>query len=197
MLCRLKVFKLTKKYWLKNFRNEDNLVFITPFARKCLTIYSKAMIKGFEEVHLLPAQQHGHIQWTAGFGAGFIAGAILLIVPRGSPWSALTFFSPVIMGRSLPPGLELPLAMVWLIHLGVSMIYGLIISRGVASLTRARAVLIGGTIGLLLYGLNWLAVGLFSPGMRGNEVSVVFTHIVFGLIAAGAYRGLLRRKMGA
>src|SRR5437879_5667357 len=138
------------------------------------------MIKGYEPPQLLEPELPRSFHLGPAFGAGFIAGAILLIVPRGSPWSALTFFSPVIMGRSLPPGFEPPLAMVWVIHLGVSMVYGLIISRGVASLTRARAVLIGGTIGLLLYGLNWLAVGLFSPGMLGNEVSVVFTHIVFG-----------------
>lgn len=153
------------------------------------------MIKGFEQVHLLPPEHQGHLQWPAALGAGLIAGVILLIVPHGSPWEALSFFSPAVMGRSLPAGVQLPLVIVWLIHLGVSVVYGLLVSRAVANAIQARAILIGGIIGLVLYGLNWLAVGFFSPGMRGNEVSVALTHLVFGLITAGAYRGLLKRKV--
>jgi hypothetical protein len=134
------------------------------------------------------------MQWGPAFWAGFIAGAILLIVPRGSPWSSATFFDPLVMGRGLPPGVTLSLLSVWLIHLVVSITYGLIITRIVAHLTQFRAILTGGLIGLVLYCANLLAVSLWWPQMRGNEVSVVFTHIVFGLVVAGAYRGLLRRK---
>jgi len=57
------------------------------------------------------------------------------------------------------------------------------------------AVLAGGVAGIVLYFLNLGAVSLWFPGMRGNEVSVFVTHLVFGLIAAGAYRGLLRRRV--
>ncbi|SRR6266851_8490899 len=153
------------------------------------------MIRGFESAHPLEPEAKGHIQqWPAAFGAGLIAGAILLIVPRGSPWSSVTFFSPVVMGRALRPGLEMPLVSLWLIHLAVSVLYGLIISRIIAALTQSRAILTGGVIGLVLYVLNLLVISLAWPEMRGNEVSALFTHIVFGLLAAGAYRGLLKRK---
>jgi hypothetical protein len=87
----------------------------------------------------------------------------------------------------------MPFVFIWLIHLGVSVVYGLIISRLIAVLTKSRAVLTGGIIGLALYLLNLLVVSLVWRQLRGNEVSVLFTHVVFGLIAAGAYRGLLKR----
>ena len=151
------------------------------------------MIRGFQRAQLLEPQNQHHLQWGPAFGAGLIAGFILLIVPRGSPWSALTFFSPAIMGRA--GGLvAMPLVVVWLLHLGVAVIYGLIISRVVSALTQIRAVLTGGLVGLLLYLINLGVVSFWWPEVRGNEVSVLFTHVVFGLIAAAVYRGLLKRQ---
>jgi hypothetical protein len=152
------------------------------------------MIRGFESVHPLEPKDQGHLQWPAALEAGIIAGAVLLIVPRGSPWSALTFFSPVIMGRALRNVAAMPLVMVWVIHLIISIIYGLIISRIASRLLRSRAVLMGGITGVGLYLLNLLIVSFACPHLRGNELSVLFTHIVFGLLAAGIYRGLLKRK---
>jgi len=127
-------------------------------------------------------------------GAGFLAGVVLLLAPRGSPWSTLTFFSPVVMGRILPPDMQMPLIITWLVHLGLSAIYGLSISRVVAHLTQGRAVATGGLMGLVLYLLNFGVVTALWPQLRGSELTVAFTHIVFGLIAAGGYRGLLRRR---
>ena len=75
----------------------------------------------------------------------------------------------------------------------LSVIYGLIISRVVAGLKQTRAIITGGLLGLVLYIINFVLVSLWWPSLRGNEVSVVFTHLVFGLVAAGAYRGLLKR----
>src|ERR1041385_3605260 len=152
------------------------------------------MITHFEPSYPLEPENPQRLQWRPAFLCGLIAGGILLLVPRGSPWSALTFFSPVIMGRALPAGLQLPLLWVWLIHLAVSIVYGLIIARIIASLRQERAILTGGVIGLVLYVANFGIISTWWPQLRGNEVSVVFTHVVFGLLAAGGYRGLLRRK---
>lgn len=132
------------------------------------------------------------IQWGAAFWAGLIPGIVLLIVPNGSPWSSLTFFSPVIMGRQVSdPGL--PTAFVWALHLGLSLLYGLIIARAVSYLAGGRAIIGGGAIGLVLYGINCAVVTVFFPAWNGSETPVIFTHVAFGLIAAGVYRGLLRR----
>ena len=137
------------------------------------------------------------MQWSAALGAGLIVGGVFLVVPRGNPWSSFTFFSPLIMGRTVPSSFQVPLFAVWLIHMGVALVYGLIISRIVAGLTQLRAVISGGVIGLLLYLVNLLVISVVLPEMRGNESSVLFAHFVFGLVTAGAYRGLLKRKMKA
>jgi hypothetical protein len=154
------------------------------------------MIRGYEPYIPLEPEDKPGIQWGPAVGAGFIAGLVLLLVPRGSPWSALTFFSPAILGRSMS-SMEVPLAITWVLHLVVSIIYGLIISRVVAGLRQQRAVLIGGVAGLVLYFANLAMVSFCWPVLRGNEAPVVFAHVVFGLIAAGAYCGLLRRRTPA
>jgi hypothetical protein len=98
------------------------------------------------------------------------------------------------MGRTIPGQVEIPLLLVWALHLAVSLLYGLIISRTVATLRHRRAFVTGGLAGLVLYGVNFGVVSAFWPSLRGAEFSVVIGHIVFGLITAGSYRGLLKRK---
>jgi hypothetical protein len=152
------------------------------------------MIKGYESPQLLEPQEPARFHLRPALEAGLIAGVILLIVPRGSPWSSLTFFSPAIMGRTVAGTVEIPLLLAWALHLGVSLLYGLIISRMVATLRCQRAFATGALAGLLLYALNLGVVSAFWPSLRGAELSVVVTHVVFGLITAAAYRGLLKRK---
>ena len=152
------------------------------------------MIKGYESTHFLEPEEPLKFHLGPAFGAGFIAGAILLIVPHGSPWESLTFFSPVIMGRTVPGPTEIALLLVWALHLMVSLVYGLIISRIVATLRWRRAFFTGALAGLVLYVVNFGVASALWPWLRGTEFSVIVTHLVFGLITAGAYRGLLRRK---
>lgn len=151
------------------------------------------MIRRFEEPELLPAEDGGRFQWGAALGAGLIPGVILMLVPRGTPWSGISPFISVIMGRTLPSWFDMPLPLVFLTHLAVSEVYGLIIASFVQKLTCGRAVLTGFGVGIVLYLLNLGMVSLVWPSLRGNEGSVLFTHAVFGLIAGASYRGLLRR----
>ena len=64
----------------------------------------------------------------------------------------------------------------------------------VSQVNQAKAIIIGGLLGLALYLINLAMVSLVFPRWQGNEVGVLVSHVVLGLIAAGAYRGLLRRK---
>lgn len=155
------------------------------------------MIKGFERPQRVDAIETRHWQAVPAMAAGLIAGVILLVVPHASPWEGLTSFSPAILGRVVPPAWNLGVFLVVILHLALSVIYGLIVSFAVINIREMTAVLVGGVVGLLLYLLNLGAVSLWFPAMRGSEVSVIVTHAVFGLIAAGAYRGLLRRKVAA
>ena len=155
--------------------------------------YIHSLIRHFEHPELLQAEQGGRFQWRAALGAGLIPGLVLMLVPRGSPWSGLSVFAPVIMGRALPAGWWMPLPVMWLLHMAIGEVYGLVISLFVQRLTRSRAALAGMGAGLGLYLVNLAVVSVLWPAWRGNESAVLFTHAVFGLIAGASYRGLLRR----
>src|ERR1043165_7875765 len=113
------------------------------------------MIRGFEPARRFEPESIGSVQWSAAFASGLIAGLVLLIVPRGSPWASLTFFSRVIMGRALPAGVAMGLPAVWVLHLSLSAVYGMFISLLVAHLSQGRATVTGGLLGILLYLLNF------------------------------------------
>lgn len=136
-----------------------------------------------------------HLQFQAVLGAGFIAGLVLMIVPRASPWSALTFAAPVIMGRVIPEEWGMPVLLTKALHLVLSVAYGFLISLVVMRITQLRAVLAGAAAGLVLYALNYGAIIAWFPQLRGDEATVIFSHLVFGGIAGGAYRGLLKRRV--
>lgn len=166
-----------------------------PIAGSFFQPYVISVIKGwYQSVQPLEPERGGAFQWPAAFGSGLIAGALLLFVPRGSPWSTMTFFSPVVMGRNLSLIGAPPIGEAWLLHFIVAIIYGLIVSRVVAHMAYKRAFVTGALLGLALYCLNLAIVSVAWPQLRGSEPTVVFAHLVFGLIAAGAYRGMLRRK---
>jgi hypothetical protein len=153
------------------------------------------MIKGFEQHHPAEPLEKSHWQGMPAITAGLIAGVVLLVVPHASPWSGLTSFTPALMGRVAPETWDLGAFMTVMMHLVLSIIYGVLISFAVMNIRQMAAVVAGGVAGLVLYLLNFDAVTLWCPAMRGSEVSVLVTHVVFGLIAAGAYRGLLRRRI--
>ncbi len=150
------------------------------------------MIRGYQASHPPEAPVEMKLRWGAAVGAGLIGGLLFLLVPHGSPWSGVTFFSPMIMGRAVPPTAKLALPLVWAIHLGLAILYGVVICAILSGFRRWPGIFVGGLIGLGLYGLNYGAVNLWLPQFGGSEVSVLFTHVVFGLIVAGAYEGLRR-----
>jgi len=43
-------------------------------------------LQGYEPAHLLPPEERGRIQLWPALGADFLAGFVLLIAPRGTPW---------------------------------------------------------------------------------------------------------------
>jgi hypothetical protein len=155
------------------------------------------MIRGFEPPHPAEPTAKTHLQALPAAAAGLIAGVILLIVPHASPWEGITAFMPAILGRIVPATSDVSQLGAIVLHLALSLIYGFIISLTVVNIRELRAVALGGIVGVALYVANYGIVSIWFPGMKGNEVSVIVTHIVFGLIAAGAYRGLLRRRVQA
>ena len=149
-------------------------------------------MRQYEQVRPQEVAPPTRIQWSRAVAAGFIAGAILILVPRGSPWEGLAFSEPVIMGRHFP---GMAVGLVWLIHLAVAIVYSLVICRLIAPYRIRRALVMAALGGLGLYILNLAVVSFVWQAAPHNEVPVIFTHIVFALIAGGAYRGLLRRTV--
>lgn len=155
------------------------------------------MIKGFEHPQTSEPLEKNQWQGMPAVAGGLIGGVVLLVVPHASPWEGLTTFTPALMGRVVPETWGLGVFITVVLHLALSIVYGVVISFVVSHIRQMAAVLTGGALGLVLYFLNLGVVSTWFPAMLGNEVSVIVTHGVFGLIAAGAYRGLLRRKVSA
>src|SRR5438270_13496059 len=110
------------------------------------------MIRHYEQRQVPQVETPRIFQWNRAVLAGLIAGAILIIIPRGSPWEGLAFSEPVIMGRYFP---GMPVGLVWLVHLALSIVYGMVVCRFVASYRIWRALVTAGLAGLSLYVLNF------------------------------------------
>lgn len=129
------------------------------------------------------------VDLKAAIGAGLFIGLLIALFPRGNPWSGMTFFSLTVMGRTLiEPGgsFLLPLGA----HLALAIGYAIIIGLIVEKLHRVKAVIAGGIVGAILFILNWAVFNFLVTDGTTRESVVLFTHVAFGLITAGAYKGL-------
>jgi len=129
------------------------------------------------------------VDFKAAMGAGLLVGLLIALFPRGSPWSGLTFFSPTVMGRSVvEPGGSFQLSLG--AHLALSIGYAIIIGLTVDKLRRVKAVVAGGIVGAVLFLINWAVFRFLVTDSMTRDSVVLFTHVAFGLITAGAYKGL-------
>jgi hypothetical protein len=140
------------------------------------------------------------VSWKSAIMAGLIAGGIFLVVSRGIPWFSSGFISPTVMGREikpspdLTPGLSLSVAM---IHVVVSIAYALLLAPLVSRLrSTAKAVSLGGLLGLGLYVINFVIFSqMYNTGFGQRELAPILTHIAFGMVATATYRGLAKRPV--
>jgi hypothetical protein len=133
--------------------------------------------------------------WRAGLKAGLIAGTVFIVLEASlgylvhghSPWVKIRMIAAIVLGPGVlapPATFHLGIFLVaMLVHYGLSIIYALI---GVALLHRFRllpATLLGGLLGLLLYGINFYGFTIFFPWFaEGRSWTVMFTHIIFGMV---------------
>jgi hypothetical protein len=138
------------------------------------------------------------LEWGAAVLAGLIAGVIAWLLSHGIPWFTSGLVSPTLMGRDLkPPGLIDPYRSVItvLAQLVVAIGYSLVIAPLVTRFRGVWAIGAGGLIGLALYGCNFCVFHfLLRVDWSNGELAVVVTHVVFGMLAAGAYKGLAARR---
>ena len=134
------------------------------------------------------------VRWGKAWLAGVITGAILLVIPWGSPWAGITFTSPVIMGRAVPAQVGLSYFEAVLLHGVVCSVYALVLALLINTFRPDRALLTGALGGLGLYLLNFAVFRLLFPAMTGFEVPVALAHVVFGLLTTAIYRGISKRR---
>lgn len=141
------------------------------------------------ETYVEEDRRDRRIDFKSALGAGLVVGLLIALFPRGSPWAGLTFFSPTVMGRSMgEPGSSFTAAL--LPHLALSIGYAIIIGLVVERLRRFKAVLAGAAVACVLFLMNWAVFTFLVQDGVGRESVVFFTHLAFGLMCAGAYKGL-------
>jgi hypothetical protein len=149
-----------------------------------------------EQVKVTTEKAPRRIRWKAACLTGLVVGVIFLVAVRGLPWFSSGIIAPGVMGRELPKASPdnsgaLAIATAFL-HVGVSIIYALILAPLIDRFTVKGAIACGAVVGLGLYLVNYFIFTRIYPEYTGQqELAPIFTHIIFGMAAAGAYKGLV------
>lgn len=123
---------------------------------------------------------------------------ILWFVYGETQWAAARMTAAIVLGEGVlfPPIFDVRLiALASVIHVALSILYGLVLAPVVHRLGSARAVCAGGVYGLVLYAVNLHGIApIFFPWFLELQTGLtVFSHIVFGVTLSGSYV-LLRRR---
>jgi hypothetical protein len=163
------------------------------------------MLQAHASVRIVP-------NWRAALWAGLIAGVVFLVLEMvmvpiflgGSPWDPPRMMAAIVLGERVlpmpgetPPPLNASVVLAALgVHFVLSTIYALILSALVARVPSGAAIAVGVAFGLTLYIVNFYGFTALFPwfAMARNWVSI-FSHAVFGFVAASAYAMLARRHM--
>lgn len=133
------------------------------------------------------------VKWPVACYAGLLAGAVFLLFTGGTPWSFEA--QTAVMGRVIEPPSEAGGIVGPALHMALAVVYALIIAPLIYRLQTTPAVLVGALCGAGLYFLNYLVASYAIPDVPGQrETTTLVTHIVFGMLAAGAYKGLARPR---
>lgn len=152
-------------------------------------------------------EKHNIIDWKAGAWAGVIAGLVFVMLEMGmvwmiqgqSPWGPPHLIAAMLLGNDVlpPPGTWAPfdlkiLMTAMMIHLPLSVVYGLIGAWLLHRFDGAVGVMIGAGFGLAIYVVNFYVVApaLFPWFEMGRNWIGVVSHLMFGAVLAGAYLGL-------
>src|SRR5687767_5895176 len=121
-----------------------------------------------------------HLNSKAVIYVGLAVGLIFLFVAKGSPWS-----SPGVpthaMGRRLF-GVESSFnyVLIGILQMVLAMCYAFIVSAVVYRMRALPGIWMGGLVGLVLYGCNYLVFRfLLTDAPPVSEVSVALTHVAF------------------
>ncbi len=139
--------------------------------------------------------------WKAAIKAGIVAGVVFLIlemllvplVKGGSPWGPPRMIAAILLGKEvLPPPATFALGMflaALVVHFVLSIVFGIVLAFVVKGFEMGIAIGIGLAFGLILYFVNFYGFTAVFPwfAMARSPVTI-FTHMVFGAVAAWVYK---------
>ena len=151
--------------------------------------------------------------WTAAAVAGFVGGAVLMVLEMlwsvsttgASSWAASHMIAGILMGPEVALGddFSVPVVAVALFtHYLLGIVFGLILGAFIAPFHldagAGRSLVWGAIAGFVLYLFNFHLMTLVFPWfaeMRGG--ATMLAHVIFGMVTAFAYlyleRPLIRR----
>lgn len=153
---------------------------------------------------------HHPVNWSVAIYGGIAAG-ILGTLAQIALWSVFTdalptilfrdarFTAAFVMGRAVlprPASFDGPMMLVaTLVHIALSIVYGVILSRLISRLRNYASLLAGAAFGLSLYAVNMSG---FTTVFRWFEAArdwiTAAAHLVFGVTAAGIYKMCSQRR---
>lgn len=151
------------------------------------------------------------INWPMAIWAGVIGGAVFMMLEMAmvaifkgsSPWGPPHLIAAIVMGKGVvpspppPPGPDANVMMAAMaVHFTLSIIFGVIIAWIVARLDMGTALIVGAVAGLVLYVVNFYGFTAVFPwfAMARGWITI-FTHVMFGLVAVGAYKALAKPRV--
>lgn len=141
------------------------------------------------------------VRWKRAIQVGLGVGAIMFLLTRGIPWVGSGAIDPAIMGREISPGEEATPMFSFSVaglHLIVSVLYALIIAPIVHGFRPFLAGAVGAVIGLVLYFINYALAGMMmEEAITQREWPAIALHVIFGIVAAEAYKGFVRQERPA
>ncbi|WP_026035336.1 hypothetical protein [Cupriavidus sp. BIS7] len=149
--------------------------------------------------------------WRAAAIAGFAAGVVFLVVELvalwlmgENPWEPTRMVAAIVMGRDVlsqsVPGVGVILTAL-VVHFVLAIVFGLIMAVIIAPFSFdssfGMASLAGAVFGAVVYLIDFYGMTRFFPWFAEARGSLSFlAHIVFGLVAADAYRQIERKDAG-
>lgn len=150
-----------------------------------------------ERIETTP-QAERPVQWATGIKAALGVAAVLWLVTRGIPWAPSGLVSPTVMGREIkdPGAINTNLAgLATVLHFVSAITYASILMPLIHRFTYNNAWLIGAGLGVALYLLNLGVATSFGGTPYARELPAFITHLAFGIIFTGAYKGLVKRRV--
>ena len=150
------------------------------------------------------------IDWSSAIWSGIIAGAVfmmleMVMVPLfvgGSPWGPPRMIAAIGMGKGVLPPPDtfalVPMIVAMAIHFMLAIVLAVVLALFVNRMGIGMAALAGAVFGLAVYLINFYGLTAFFPWfeMARNWISI-FAHVMFGAVAALAYKWLQKSRVVA